>query len=143
MNRQTVLIAIALFAVLAILAVVLTRQPEEASEATVTETEGEVEAPPIEAVPGEGLTVDLYFPGTAGALVAERRELVANTDLSLQIQSAGGRCGKVLRFIKMHFAGMGTTTRRREKCMGDHVTGTVESITIPVGAGMPDEFRLE
>ena len=88
MNRRTVLIAIALFAVLAVLAVVLSRQPE-VPDATVAETEGEVEAPPIEAVvPGEGLTVNLYFPGTAGALVAERRELVANTDLSLRVQSA-------------------------------------------------------
>ena len=67
---------------------VLSRQPES-PEATVEETVGEAEAPTIEAVvPGEGLTVNLYFPGTAGALVAERRELVSNTELSLQIQSA-------------------------------------------------------
>ncbi len=88
MNRQTVLIAIAILAVLALFVGIVSWQPDDPEEATSEPAEGESSTPEEEA--GDVLTAELYFPGAGGWLRAERREVPAVEDLPDQISVVVG-----------------------------------------------------
>lgn len=79
MTRKAVLIAIAILAVLASLAAIFFRQqsPQETASETV---EVEAVATGEDAAAGETLAMDLFFPGTGGWLLAERREIAASAE---------------------------------------------------------------
>lgn len=85
MNRQTVLIAIAILAVLALFAAIVSWKPDGSEEATSEPTEGESTTPEAEATTGDILTAELYFPGAGGWLRAESREVPAVEELTDQI----------------------------------------------------------
>ena len=87
MNRQTALIAIAIFAVLAALVafVTLRRQGPEESEPEAAGSQSVL--PDEDAAADSTLTVDLYFPGLGGRLRTERRELPANAETEKRIEA--------------------------------------------------------
>ncbi len=90
MNRQTVLIAIAILAVLALFVALVTWEPKSPEEEASEPTEGELATPEVEAATGDVLTAELYFPGSGGWLQTERREVPAVTDLAEQISAVVG-----------------------------------------------------
>ncbi len=90
MNRQTVLIAIAILAVLALFVAIVTWQPDSSEEATSESTEGELATPEADALTGEVLTAELYFPGASGWLQTERRDVPASADLAEQVSTVLG-----------------------------------------------------
>ncbi len=85
MNRKAVLIAIAIFAVLAVLAAILIRRqdPQETAPATAIETVVTGEDPEA----AEMLAAVLFFPSTGGWLLAEPREVPAGTELAERISA--------------------------------------------------------
>ncbi len=90
MNRQAVLIAIVIFAILAgLVAIVARRQggPEQTVDAA-TEPGGVVASPSGEdTAASEVLAADLYFPGTGGRLLAERREVPESAEPTERISA--------------------------------------------------------
>lgn len=82
MNRQVVLIAIAIFAILAGLAAIVLRQPDEPTGSTMEPSGAESPDSGESATADEMLEAVLYFPGTGGLLRSERRELPPSPDAS-------------------------------------------------------------
>ncbi len=84
-HRQVVLIAIAIFAVLAVFVAIVTRRPDGPEETVSKPAGGDAQTPDQEATAGKVLATELYFPGTGGWLQTERREVPASTDSVEQI----------------------------------------------------------
>ncbi len=87
MTRQAVLIAIALFAVLAVLVAIVSRQQDDSGETASESVETETTASDEDAAVGEMLVAELYFPGTGGWLHAERRELPSSAESAERISA--------------------------------------------------------
>ncbi len=87
MTRKTLLIAIAILAVLAILVTIASRR-QDGSEKTLSESAPTVTAAPEEAAEAsETLTADLFFPDTGGWLLAERREVPVSSEPAERISA--------------------------------------------------------
>ncbi len=78
MTRKAVLVAIAVFAVLAVLAAIFIGRQD--SEETVSETAIETAVTGEDLAAGDKLAMDLFFPSTGGWLRTERRELPASAE---------------------------------------------------------------
>lgn len=75
MNRQTVLIAIAICAILVGLVALLTWQRGDSEEAAVEIAGTEPTAPDVDVATEELLEAELYFPGPGGVLRVERHDV--------------------------------------------------------------------
>lgn len=87
MSRQVVLIAIAIFAILAGLVAHFTWQRDAGDDAASEPVAAEPTLSPAPLSGEELLAADLYFPGTGGGLQAERHELPMSADASERIST--------------------------------------------------------
>ena len=87
MTRQTVLIAIAIFAILLGLVAIVTRERASSEEAAPDSATAEAVASDEDTAAVETLAVELYFPGTGSWLQSERREMAVGTESAERISA--------------------------------------------------------
>ncbi len=85
MKRRAVLIAIAILAVLAGLAAIVTWQRDSPEDPAARPDEAQEAAFEGDTVASEVLAAELYFPGTGSRLLAESREVPENGDSAERI----------------------------------------------------------